>query len=659
MSIDRLVELTKTTKDGTNFYNISEAASSVGLSTKSYYVTDIEKIKKLNTPFIAQFNNLHFVVVYKISNNNILVMDPATGKVNLDIFDFSNMWTGYIMLFEKVKLLPLQEKNNVLKKIIFMCLFKNINIIVFMIILSIVFTLLSCITSLYSQVVFDKVISTDINNLIVITVFFSILFIIKNITNFIRNYLIIYLNQKLDFSVILSTFSKVILLPYYYYKNKTTSEVLSRINDLGYLKNFISKVIVFIFLDSFTFIISSVIIYSISEKIFFVLLIITFIYMLLVFIFNPFIRKFTGLMQEKKALINNDIIESVSLFETVKGLNIEDNIILKFSKDYSMGLDISYFLEKINNIMLFLKEVITNIGILFVNFLCIKFIMDSRLSIGSYMSITFLSSYLIYPFRNILDILNEYNYIKNTIKRANGLFEIEDEKIYEENKLLVSGNIDIRNLDYTFNNKKYVFNNISFCIRDKEKVLILGKSGSGKSTIMKLLYKYYDVSRDKIFINNYDINDYSMSDIRNNITYVSQNEMLFTGTIRENIILGRNISEEFFLNVCKITCVDEIVKDNILGYDYLLEENGVNISGGQRQRIILARSLLKNSSIFMIDEGLNQIDINLERKILKNIFYSFSDKTFIIVSHRKENMDLYDRVLKIDKDRVLNLERGN
>lgn len=103
--------------------------------------------------------------------------------------------------------------------------------------------------------------------------------------------------------------------------------------------------------------------------------------------------------------------------------------------------------------------------------------------------------------------------------------------------------------------------------------------------------------------------------------------------------------------------VNDIIKDNPLGDNFMLEENGVNISGGQRQRIILARSLLKNSNVIMIDEGFNQIDINLERKILKNLFYYYKDKTIIVISHRKENIDLYDRMIKFSNGKVINLER--
>lgn len=560
------------------------------------------------------------------------------------------------MIFEKIGIINNYKEEKVLNDLIKQCLLNNIGIIVFLIVLSIIFTILSCFVNLYSEVIFDKIINTNFNNLIVITILFSILFITKNITNFLRNHLIIYLNQKIDISIILSTYSKVILLPYVFYVNKKVSDVLSRINDLSYLKNFISKMLITIFLDSFVFMVSLVMICSISKKILVYFIIIEIIYILIILIFNKSVKGTTVKNQENNVKVNNSIIESINMFETVKGLNIESNMIFKFSKLYSITLNDLYNSEKLNNVILILKELTNDIGMLIINFIIIKDIMDGKLTIGNYMTITFLSNYLIYPIKNIIDILSEYHYVKNAIRRGNDLLEYKEDKLYEDNKLLVNGNIKIKKLRYTFNNKYYVLKDINLFIRDKEKVLILGRSGCGKSTIMKILYKYYEIDRNMIYINNYDLCDYNLSDIRKNMIYVSQNESLFAGSIRDNIILDRNVGEVEFLNICKILHIDDIVKNNILGYDYLIEEGGVNLSGGQRQRIILARSLLKNSNIIMIDEGLNQIDINLEREILTGIFNYFYDKTFIIVSHRKNNIDIFDRVINIENGRVKEVE---
>lgn len=660
VSLDRLIDLTKTTKEGTNFYNIKEAANKIGLIGAGYRVEDILKLRELNEPFIAQIridSYFHFVVVYKMNDNKMLIMDPAKGRMEIDVFDFSNSFTGNIMLFEKKGDVLVLKSSKEITKILFSSIINNRYCILFVFILSIIFTSLSCLISLYSKFVFDNVIDTNTNNLLIITIIFSILIIIKNITSFIRNYLIIYLNQKLDISMVLSTFAKIILLPYKYYKNKTTSEVLSRISDLFSVKNFISKVVMIILVDNLLFIVASIIICNINIKIFLLLIIMAFTYCFMIVVFNPIIKNIILRKQEDMAKINSLIIEDVSSFETVKGLNIEDNVIYDFDSVYNSFLNNVFYGERINNIIVFIKILIEDIGLLIISYFGIKFVMYDSLSTGDYFTVMLFANYIISPGKNILSILNEYHYINNSIRRVNNLLNNSIENIEDADNLMVNGDIVIKNLSYTYNNKYNILNNVNFFIKNGEKVVIIGSSGSGKSTVLKLIYKYLDCGRDSIFINNYDINDFSLNDIRSNIVYISQNEMLYTKTIRDNILLGRNIDKSEYLNVINMCYVNDIIKDNPLGDNFMLEENGVNISGGQRQRIILARSLLKNSNVIMIDEGFNQIDINLERKILKNLFYYYKDKTIIVISHRKENIDLYDRMIKFSNGEVINLER--
>ena len=213
--------------------------------------------------------------------------------------------------------------------------------------------------------------------------------------------------------------------------------------------------------------------------------------------------------------------------------------------------------------------------------------------------------------------------------------------------LVVNGKIEFRNLSFSYNGVRNIIDNFYLKIDDKSKVLILGDSGVGKSTLLKLVYKYYETPRGMVYINDKDIQDFELGDIRSNITYVSQNEILYTDTIKNNIILYRDISEEEYLKVSRLVYVEDIILKNKLSYDYMLEENGANISGGQRQRIILARALLKKGKVILIDEGLNEIDPKLEKKILKNIFREYKDRTFIIISHRKDNIEMYDKVINV------------
>ena len=210
------------------------------------------------------------------------------------------------------------------------------------------------------------------------------------------------------------------------------------------------------------------------------------------------------------------------------------------------------------------------------------------------------------------------------------------------------GDIEIKNLNYKINNK-VLFQNLNVVIKQGEKVLLCGASGSGKSTLLKMLLRYIDINYGHISIAGIDINHYHLENIRSYITYVTGNEYLFTDNLQNNIMLYKEIPEEEFQTACKICLVDELVKNKLTKYNTIVEENGFNFSNGERQRIILARSILRNSNIYIFDESFSGLDINKEKKILENIFQYLKGKTIIVISHRFNNKKLFDRILKLDQ----------
>jgi len=583
-----------------------------------------------------------------MTKDKVIIMDPAYGKVTLNMLDFTLKFTGFIMLFSPKKQLAIYKNTKLLNKVILKTLFKNKDIILSIIILSLIFTAFTCLSTFYLKITLDKVITTAYKNLIIITIIFMFLYIIKVISSFFRNILLIYLNAKLDLSLIVNTFKKVLLLPFNYYKNRSTGEVISRINDLVYVKHMIANVIVTVCLDFLISIVGGIILFTINKDMFLILIVITLIYIIILLIFKPSFKTMININQENNAKINSLFVEAISSFETIKALNIEGIMQKKMEKIYSKSLLNMIEYEKIVNLENFLKDLVSSLGILIVYFIGCKNIMEGGISIGSLITFNFLINYYLEPINNIICLNKDYHYALNSLKRANNLMEIEVEDLTKKSNLEVTGNIDIKNLSFSYNPSKVILKSISLNIKENEKVLVLGNSGSGKSTLLKLLYGYYKPLRESIYINNYDILDYEICDIRSNISYVCQNEMLYTDTIINNIKLHRNIKTSEYLDVCKLTGINEMLASSFLGYDTMLEENGINLSGGQRQRIILTRALLKNSKILLIDEGLNELDIKSERNILKNIFKYYENRTIIIVSHRLDNMDLYDKVIKIE-----------
>lgn len=662
ISLNKLMEMTKTTKNGTTFYNLSEAASKIGMASKAYYVDDFNNISVYSCPFISQVirnGYTHFVVVYKISKDKLLIMDPALGSLYMSREKFLNIWTGYIMMFEKVKILPNYKDEKYINKLLYGLILNNKKIIVNCLLLTLMFCFLTIGYSVYLKVMIDKVLNQDKYLLIVISLIFFIVILFRSLTNLFRNQMLSYFNMKVDISLFLNSFKRILLLPYNYYKNKTTGEIISRVNDLSYIKQIISQLLTTVFLDIVLLLFSLVCLYFINSKMFVISFFIAILYMIIIFIYPRFIKTKIYESQAEVAKVNSYLVESISGLETIKGLRCEKMVNDRLESYYTKAQATIFDYNIISNGVLFLKDFIFYVGVLLINYVGCVDIMNGNFTVGSLLTFNTILGYFLNPLQNFIDLADDYVYVKGVFKRANGLYEVKLDDLESKNGLRVEGDISFNNLDFSFNGKDQILKSIKIEFKAKEKILLLGNSGSGKSTLLKILYKYYDVSRGMVLVNGIDINDFSISDIRDDIIYVSQNETLYTGSIKDNILLNRDIDYKDFLDMCCYLEVDNIIKDNLLGYDFLLEENGANISGGERQRIILARALFKKGNIILIDEGLSQMDIDLERRVLKRIFSIFKDKMIIVVSHRFNNMDLYDKVFKL-KDGMVDdcLTRG-
>ena len=251
-------------------------------------------------------------------------------------------------------------------------------------------------------------------------------------------------------------------------------------------------------------------------------------------------------------------------------------------------------------------------------------------------------------------MIEEYSSYKVSKERIEELFMIDEDNFknyYYYIDYQLKGDIVINNLSYKIGTK-YLLKDINLIIPQGEKLLLTGSSGVGKSTLVKMLLRYIEVDYKKISIAGIDINHYHLENIRTNITYITNNEYIFTDTIENNIKLFKDYKYEEIKEVCKICLVDEILIKKRVGLETLLEENGFNLSNGERQRIILARAILRKSSIYIFDEALSGIDIEKERRILENIFKYLKDKTIIVISHRFNNKKLFDRNLRIENGTI-------
>lgn len=654
--LNNLIEYLKIDQNGTNFLNISNYLTSIGLVNKSYKLDNTNEIKKLNMPVLLQVvrnNMLHFVVLYEIKSEKFIIMDPALGEIKISAYELNHIWTGNVMIFHLTNKLPRIKERNYLKEIIEEVLRKNKLIIIGILFSSIIFALFSCFSSYYFKIILDSYKKFSFKMLMIIMFIFLLISFIKILFNYLRNKMLIIFAFKMDFSLVTKMLQKILLFPYTYYKKQAKGEILSKVNDLSYIKDMIMKFILTVFLDGFFLLIGMFFLMTVNLKLFIVSLLSIFFYVGVILIFKK--KKEVGTLKnlENSAYINNLLVEDLNSVESIKNLFIHEEIIQNFKDKYLNSSNDLLKYDFLNNKEIFWKNFFNEISSLIILTYGVILTRMNVISVGELITYQALLNYFLEPIKNILDLDSDYHYAVKSFKRANALFCIESEELVSKNNFYLEGNIYFNNLSFSHDEENFLIKNLNLSIKKGEKVLLSGKSGIGKSTILKIIYKYYDIPSKMIYLNNIDLNNYSKADIRLNIGYLSQNEFIYTDTLYNNIVLGRNIAKEDFLKICYLTEVDDIFKDNFLGYNMVLEDNGSNISGGQRARVLLARLLVKKANIIMIDEGLNEMDVSLERRILKRLWNFYPDTTFLIVSHRMNNLDLFDKKIDLNNYEVI------
>ena len=649
ISINDLNEMLETTKEGVSAFKIIEVSNKIGFKATGIRLNLLELNKSVTLPVIAHvvINNYnHYIVVYKIDSfkKSVIIADPQSKIKTISFKEFESIWTNVIINLYPVK--PIEHRNYEKHLNYKNIILKNKKTIFQLCYISFIYMILSIVASFYMKYVFDNYLS---NFHLIFTVF--ILFIIINLykifTNLIRTKILIDLNKNIDIDLSLDIFSKILSLPYGYYRNKTTGEIITRYTELSKIRETISKVLLTLFLDLPLCITSFIIMYFLNSKLTMISLIAVLLYTVIVIAYNRILNDIILEAQIKKAEMNTVLIESINGFETIKGLNLYDYINLKFENKYIKYLKNVIKIDSILNIKENLKEIVNQLIEMIIIFTGVIYVRSETITIGTLMTYNSILVFFLAPIRNLLSLDNSIIESKRIVKRVNEMLK-KEENVKKIN--IVYSDILIKSLSFK-QNEKIILNKINLHISKGEKVIITGKSGSGKSTLLKILMNYYNDYQGEIKINGINIKSINLKNV-----YISQNETLFTDTIYNNIVLGNNDSN--FSEVVKMCYVDEIINSN-LGYNQIIEENGFNISGGQKQRIILARSIINEFDLLLIDEGLNQIDVELERKILKNLFNKFHDKTIIIVSHRLENMDLYDKLIKLENGKVKECVKRN
>ena len=627
VSLEKISDLLKISRDGADAYHIVKLLRNFNFKCDGYKYENLSSLKLPSIVHIKKHSYNHYVIIWEVNykKNWVLIGDPDIGNVKVCLDDFMEMWTGNSIIMILNGIIPKEKEVNVYK-FLYELLKPKMKELIILSSLSLIASFLSFIFSFFIQAFISYITDDDILKIIVLT--FSFLFLFSGLINYLRNLIIIKFNIDFDSDLSLNTFKNIISLPYTSYKRKTTGEVLSYYNDLSIIKDFIVKFSISLFIDIPIIIFITIYLFFTSKHLLFICM---FIMSLLFTIYYLYKRKNYHLSSEclrQKGIVNSFITECVSGFKTIKNVGLSDIAICKFKSKYDSFVGLKYSLERNFIKQYLLKDYVVNLSVVLTIIYGI-YNVKKGLPIQMFISLYFLSSLLCSSFKNILDYNYDFSSVKSAICHIDDIFNDEDKK---EKK--VKGDIKIKDLSYSFDDITYALKNVNLFIKYSEKVFVSGSSGSGKSTLVKIIKGYYDNYLGSVLTGEYEVRDYNLSGIK----YISLKETLFTGKLYDDLNIVKGFESE-----CEIDFISD---------DMLIEEDGFNLSDGQRQRISLARSL-NDFNILIIDEGLSNIDTNMERRIIKRLINKYSSKTIIFISHRLDNLDLFERFIKLEKGRVV------
>ena len=523
---------------------------------------------------------------------------------------------------------------------------------------SFVIQLFGLVTPLFTQVILDKVlVNRTLATLDVLALAFIVVSVFELFLNLSRNYIFIHTTNKIDAKLGSKLFKHLFRLYYVYFENRQVGNIVARVRELDRIREFITNKSISVLIDSFFSVVFLVVMYMYIPKLTCIALSFLAIIAVIYLIITPELRLRLEEKFQMGAHSNSYLVESVTGVQTVKSLAIEGSMFRKWEEKLGQYLKSSFNLAIMGNftgsICGFLQKAMT-IAILYVG---VMLVIDNRLTIGQLIAFQMFSGQFSAPMLRLVGLWNEFQQTLLAVDRIGDILNspVETQSGNAITLSHVNGDIHIDNLSFKYNvDAPMVLNNIDIDIKAGEKIGFVGRSGSGKSTITKLIQRLYYPTEGTIFIDGIDIRNINPVWLRTNIGIVLQENYLFSGTIKDNIALPRpNMPMEGIIQVSQIAGAHEFISQFPKGYDTEVGERGSSLSGGQKQRIAIARALISNPKILIFDEATSALDYESERIIRDNMAMISQGRTTIIIAHRLSTIKNCDKIFCFEKGRIV------
>ena len=642
--------------------NFILSSKRIGLISK-IVTRKLENISKLALPSVLLLKGKKACVLVGIEGDiaKIILPDLSDGEATISIAKLKDEYLGSILIIKPEYNFNNKITNEVMiekpKQWFWGALKRNMYLYNKVIIAAVIINVFILATPLFMKNVFDRILPNNaIETMWAMTFGIMIIIIFDFILKLLRAYYIGKAGKRADVVMSNKIFDQLLNIKLDE-KPASTGQFVSRLQSFETVREFFTSATVSTFVDiPFILLFMGVIFYFAG-----ILGWIPLIATILIILFSLIIERKTRLITEQSA--KEDQLKQSTLHETVSGLEIVKSIRahnrMKIHWDQAL-VQTTYYNEKLqylSQVNSFFTAFISQIANITIVILGIYLALEGEATMGGIIAAMMLSGRVLSPLGQIVGMILRYNKTMLAFNNIELLMKMETENQGQDflSRPDLKGDIEFKDVTFSYKNQNHkVLNNINLTIKSGEKVAILGKIGSGKSTLAKILMNLYSPVSGSVLLDHTDVRQIDPVDLRQAIGCVPQEPFLFMGTIKDNITIAEQyVTDEELINVSKITGVHDFLGKHEAGYDLQVGERGEGLSGGEKQSVTLARALISNPEILILDEPTNSMDKQSENHFIKNIKEINKNKTFIIITHKPSLLTLVDRVIILDDGKII------
>lgn len=683
-SLQTLREKSFITREGVSMLGISDAAESIGFHTQGVRINFEQLVENANLPCILHWNQIHFVVCYgiqrkkrlfskSISEYFIQIADPEGGRYPMDKDAFLKCWlsskqnnedTGTALLLEPTPDFYNKEDDRDKQE-------KNLGYfwgylrpyksqIVQLAIGMLIGSVLSLIFPFMTQAVVDQGIGNNNLDFIQLVLIAQLVLSITQMgVGFIRSWISLHMNTRIGITLISDFLTKMMKLPLRFFDTKNIGDIMQRIGDHSRIQAFMTGSTLSTVFSFFNFFVFAIILAYYNLSIFFVFLVGNTIYLVWILFFMRYRRRLDHMRFTQSSANQGSLIQLVTGMQEIKLNNCEkqqrwhwERIQVKLFKISIKGTALGQY-QELGSV--FFSQTTS----LFVSFLSAKSVVDGDITLGMMMAISYIIGQLSGPIGQAIGFAQSLQDAKISLERLNEIHNKEDEEqtIRDTiNDLPEDRSLSLEKVYFNYDgaDRNYVLDNLTIKIPESKVTAIVGASGSGKTTVIKLLLGFYSALKGDIKVDQTPISDINPHLWRQKSGAVMQDGFIFSDTIANNIAVGVEvIDKKKLLRAVTIANIKEFIDSLPLKYNTKIGMEGNGISQGQRQRLLIARAVYKDPEYLFFDEATNSLDANNERIIMENLTEFYKGKTVVVVAHRLSTVQHADNIIVLDKGSVI------